>query len=232
MGQLWSGKLRRGKNGNGGLNERKRWWWDLELKDDGGYKEPDEPVNRRGINPDLDLKYEDQTLAVYPANLTPWPYPYPFKMDREEGIKAYQDMISASEYQTRLKRGDTDGLSHERPDFTDAPVIMARVSKAEQMTASVTKYEFAAWDGEDLPAWTAGGHLDVVVTPDFLRQYSMSGDPADTSKYQIGVLREDDGRGGSLMMHRIFNEGRRVFISKPINHFDLVEDALLYPEHQ
>ena len=211
--------------GNGGLNEQKRWWWDLELKDDGGYKEPAEPVNRRDINPDLNLKHEDQTLAVYPANLTPWPYPYPFKMDREAGIKAYQDMISADEYQARSKRGDTDHLSHQRPDFTDAPVIMARVSKAEAMTADVTKYEFAAWDGGDLPAWTAGGHLDVVVTPDFLRQYSMSGDPADTSKYQIGVLRENDGRGGSLMMHRIFNEGRRVFISKPINHFELVEDA-------
>ena len=211
--------------GNGGLNEQKRWWWDLELKDDGGYKEPAEPVNRRDINPDLNLKHEDQTLAVYPANLTPWPYPYPFKMDREAGIKAYQDMISADEYQARSKRGDTDHLSHQRPDFTDAPVIMARISKAEAMTADVTKYEFAAWDGGDLPAWTAGGHLDVVVTPDFLRQYSMSGDPADTSKYQIGVLRENDGRGGSLMMHRIFNEGRRVFISKPINHFELVEDA-------
>jgi reductive dehalogenase len=211
--------------GNGGLNETKAWWWDLELKEDGGYKEPAAPVNRRDISPELDLRYEDQTLAVYPANLAPWPYPYPFPMDREAGIKAYKDMISADEYKARLARGDTGGLSHERPDFTDAPVIMARVSKAEAMTADVTKYEFSSWDGSALPEWSAGGHLDVVVTPDFLRQYSMSGDPADTSKYQIGVLREDDGRGGSLMMHRIFNEGRRVFISKPINHFDLVEEA-------
>ena len=211
--------------GNGGLNELKKWWWDLELKEDGGYKEPAAPVNKRGIEPTLDLKYEDQTLAVYPAHLAPWQYPYPFAMDREAGIKAYREMISASEYQARLARGDTDGLAHQRPDFTDAPVIMARVSKAEAMTPDVTKYEFSAWDGSPLPEWTAGGHLDVVVTPDFLRQYSMSGDPADTSKYQIGVLREDEGRGGSKIMHRIFNEGRRVFISKPINHFDLVEDA-------
>ena len=213
------------KLGNGGVNSAKKWWWDLELKEDGGYKEPTAPVNRRDIDPDLDLKFEDQTLAVYPANLAPWPYPYPFPMDREAGIKAYQDMISADEYQARLARGETEGLAHERPDFADAPVIMARVSKAEAMTPDVTKYEFTAWDGSALPEWTAGGHLDVVVTPDFLRQYSMSGDPADTTKYQIGVLREDAGRGGSKMMHRIFDEGRRVFISKPINHFNLVEDA-------
>ncbi len=213
------------KLGNGGLNDAKKWWWDLELKPDGGYKEPAAPVNRRELDPDLDIKYKDQTLAVYPANLAPWPWPYPFPMDREAGIEAYQNMIPASEYKARLARGETKELAHSRPDFKDAPVVMARISKVEAMTPYVTKYEFSSWDGAPLPKWTAGGHLDVVVTPEFLRQYSMSGDPADTAKYQIGVLREDDGRGGSRMMHRIFNEGRRVFLSKPINHFELVEDA-------
>ncbi len=211
--------------GNGGLNDQKKWWWDLELKDDGAYKEPAHPVNRRDIDLGLDLKYEDQTLAVYPANLAPWPWPYPFPMDREAGIQAYQDMLTPDEYKARLSRGETVGLSHMRPDFDDAPVIMARVTKVEEMSAGVSKYEFSTWDGTALPEWTAGAHLDVVVTPEYLRQYSMSGDPADTSKYQIGVLREDGGRGGSKLLHRIFNEGRRVFISKPINHFELVEDA-------
>jgi ferredoxin-NADP reductase len=93
------------------------------------------------------------------------------------------------------------------------------------MTAEVTKYEFARADGGDLPAWTAGAHLDVVVAPEYLRQYSMSGDPADRKRYQIAVLREDGGRGGSALMHRIYTPGRRVFLSKPINHFPLAEGA-------
>ena len=79
--------------------------------------------------------------------------------------------------------------------------------------------------GADLPEFTAGAHLDVVVAPEFFRQYSMSGDPADRKSYQIAVLREDKGRGGSKLMHRIFGLRRRVFVSKPINHFPLVEDA-------
>ena len=211
--------------GNGGLNDTKKWWWDLELKENGGYQEPAKPVNRRDLQPDLDLKYEDQTLAVYPANLAPWPWPYPFPADREAGIAAYQAMITPSEYKDRLARGETQGLAHERPDFGDAPVIMAKISKVDQMTAGVTAYEFTTFDGAPLPAWTAGAHLDVVVTPELVRQYSMCGDPNDPTSYQIGVLREDEGRGGSKMLHRIFNEGRRVFISKPINHFELVEDA-------
>ena len=213
------------KLGNGGLNDIKKWWWDLEMKADGGYKAPAKPVNRRDLQVDLDLKHEDQTLAVYPADLVPWPWPYPFPMDREAGIQAYKQLISAGEYKARLAKGDTKGLAHTRRTFDDAPVIMARVSGVQKMTADVSKFEFTTWDGSPLPEWTAGAHLDVVVTPGLLRQYSMSGDPADRSKYQIGVLREDAGRGGSKMMHRIFTEGRRVFISKPINHFELDETA-------
>lgn len=49
----------------------------------------------------------------------------------------------------------------------------------------------------------------------------MSGDPSDRKTYQIGVLREKAGRGGSALLHRIFAEGRKVFVSKPINHFGL-----------
>ena len=176
------------KLGNGGLNDVKKWWWDLELKaDEGSYQTPAKPVNRRQLQKGLDLKFEDQTLAVYPANLVPWPWPYPFPMDREAGIKAYKNLISAGEYKARLAKGDTAGLAHQLPAFADAPVIMAKVSLAEKMTPDVTKFEFTAWDGEPLPAWTAGAHLDVVVTPGLLRQYSMSGDPSDTSLSLIHI---------------------------------------------
>ncbi|MDB9962491.1 PDR/VanB family oxidoreductase, partial [Planktomarina temperata] len=36
-----------------------------------------------------------------------------------------------------------------------------------------------------------------------------------------------EGRGGSQLMHRIFAPGRRVFVSKPINHFELDPSAKL-----
>lgn len=210
---------------NGGLNPVKKWWWDLEIEADGGYRPAQHPVNERGLQKDLDLKYEDQTLAVYPAHLAPHPWPYPFPMDREKGIEAYQALITAEEYEARLARGETDGLAHEYKNDGESPVVRVLVSRLEAMCADVTKYEFRNADGSDLPEWQAGAHLDIVVAPEFLRQYSMSGDPADRSTYQIGVLREDEGRGGSRLMHRIFNEGRNVFISKPINHFPLDETA-------
>ncbi|MDA7965584.1 reductive dehalogenase [Ruegeria sp.] len=210
--------------GNGSLNEVKKWWWDVELDETGGYRAPKNPVNSRDLQTDLDLKFEDQTLAVYPAPLAPHPYPYPFPMDREAGIEAYEAMIPAKEYQERLAQGDTSML-HRYSNDDDAPVIQVELAKVEAMADGVSKYEFTSLNGAPLPEWTAGAHLDVLVAPEFLRQYSMSGNPADRSAYQIGVLREDEGRGGSALLHRIFNEGRKVFISKPINHFELDETA-------
>ncbi|NNE88242.1 MAG: 2Fe-2S iron-sulfur cluster binding domain-containing protein [Silicimonas sp.] len=211
--------------GNGSLNPVKKWWWDLELEEDGGYRPSPHQVNARDLQPELKLVPEEQTLAVYPAPLVPPPWPYPFPMDREAGIAAHKAMLSPQEYRARLARGETDRLAHRVADHSESPVLQVTVSKAEAMSADVTKFEFRAPGGGELPPWTAGAHLDIVVAPEFLRQYSMSGDPADRSVYQIGVLREDAGRGGSLLMHRIFTEGRRVFLAKPINHFPLIEDA-------
>jgi len=211
--------------GNGERNLIKKWWWDLELEDDGAYRPTKNKVNERDLQKSLDLKYEDQTLAVYPANLAPHPWPFPFPMDREKGIEAYQAMITAARYKAKLERGETDDLAHEYQIQGDSPVIRVGISNVEEMTDGVTKYEFSSLDGTPLPVWEAGAHLDIVVAPEFLRQYSMSGNPADRTKYQIGVLRDDEGRGGSQLLHRIFTSGRKVFISKPINHFPLEEAA-------
>ncbi|MFT6459269.1 2Fe-2S iron-sulfur cluster-binding protein [Pseudophaeobacter arcticus] len=211
--------------GNGEMNPAKKWWWDLEMQEDGGYRPTRHPVNARALQKDLDLKYEDQTLAVYPAHLAPHPWPYPFPMDREAGIEAYQQMITAEDYKARRAKGETGTWDHRYSSDVDSPVLGVRVSRVDAMSPEVTKYEFQSLDGSPLPEWTAGAHLDIVVAPEYLRQYSMSGDPADRSKYQIGVLREDAGRGGSLLLHRIFAEGRKIFISKPINHFPLTEGA-------
>ena len=210
--------------GNGSLNPAKKWWWDLELEDDGAYRPTKNEVNKRELQKDLDLKFEDQTMAVYPAPMAPHPHPYPHPMDREKGIEAYKAMVSADEHKARVATGD-ESVLHRYSNDAESPVIAAVVTLAEETASGVMKYEFQTVSGEDLPEWNAGAHLDIVVAPEFLRQYSMSGDPADRSKYQIAVLREDQGRGGSKLMHRIFSEGRRVFFSPPINHFPLDHSA-------
>ncbi|WP_238366351.1 4Fe-4S dicluster domain-containing protein [Mesobacterium pallidum] len=219
----WLAKLD-DKLGRGGLNPVKKWWWDLGLEVDGAYHPAKAPVNARGLQPELVIDPAEQTLAVYPAPLTPPPWPYPHPMDREAGIQAYQSLISAEEHRQRTAAGEMAHLHRTRP-AEEAPVIETRVTKVVQETPGITRYTLQRPDGGDMPAWTAGAHVDVVVAPEYLRQYSLTGDPARRDAYEIAVLREDSGRGGSLLMHRIFAEGRRVFLSHPENHFPLVEDA-------
>jgi reductive dehalogenase len=71
----------------GTINPVKKWWWDIELDPKSQRFVQARQVHRRGLNKSLDLKYEDQTLAVYPADTMPPPYPVAFPLDRERGIE-------------------------------------------------------------------------------------------------------------------------------------------------
>ena len=75
--------------------------------------------------------------------------------------------------------------------------------------------------GEELPGWEPGAHVDVVLGPGLERQYSLCGDPADSSAWRIAVLREPEGRGGSAYVHGQLALGDRVRIRGPRNHFAL-----------
>jgi ferredoxin-NADP reductase len=214
------------KLGRGSINPVKKWWWDIELsRATGGYVRAAQ-THARGLQTELVLKHEEQTLAVYPADTMPPPYPVTFPVDREKGIQRYRALLTPQQYQARLAAGDTDSLV---PPFRmpegEPPVFPVRLVKREDMAADVAKYEFEALDGGELPAFEAGAHIDVVIAPEYQRPYSLSGDPALRRRYQLGVLREGAGRGGSALMHRAFREGRQVFVSRPANHFPLTEDA-------
>jgi ferredoxin-NADP reductase len=78
-------------------------------------------------------------------------------------------------------------------------------------------------DGDPLPDWTPGAHIDLVLTDDLVRQYSLCGDPHDTSVLKVAVLREPDGRGGSRHVHDVLAAGGLIEVRGPRNHFELVE---------
>jgi ferredoxin-NADP reductase len=83
--------------------------------------------------------------------------------------------------------------------------------------------------GQALPEWTPGAHIDLVLRPDLIRQYSLCGDPADRSAWRVAVLRETAGRGGSRFVHEELREGTRLRVLGPRNHFPLVvSDTYLF----
>lgn len=103
------------------------------------------------------------------------------------------------------------------------------VTGIRQMTPRIRAYELRADDWGDLPPAEAGTHLDVpvrladgsVVT----RQYSLAADPGRRDMYEIAVLRESDGRGGSRAIHETWHIGTRLRVAPPVNHFPLHADS-------
>ncbi|WP_110589859.1 PDR/VanB family oxidoreductase [Microbacterium suaedae] len=82
----------------------------------------------------------------------------------------------------------------------------------------------AAANGRPLPAWDPGAHIDLMPTADLERQYSLCGDPDDRGRWQIAVLRDDSGRGGSVAAHAL-RPGAIVRARGPRTNFAFADPA-------
>ncbi|MEV6505511.1 PDR/VanB family oxidoreductase [Streptomyces sp. NPDC051642] len=78
-------------------------------------------------------------------------------------------------------------------------------------------------EGRDLPRWEPGAHIDLVLPSGLVRQYSLCGDPADTSSYTVAARLVEDGRGGSREVHEQVRVGAELEVRGPRNRFPLVE---------
>ena len=76
-------------------------------------------------------------------------------------------------------------------------------------------------EGMELPGWAPGAHLDLVLPSGLVRQYSLCGDPADTSSYTVATRLVPDGRGGSREVHEGLRAGMTVEVRGPRNRFPL-----------
>jgi len=86
---------------------------------------------------------------------------------------------------------------------------------------NVVALTFAAADGEPLPRWHPGAHIDVQLPSGRLRQYSLCGDPDQRDVYRIAVRRIPDGGGGSIEVHDVLDVGASATTQGPRNAFPL-----------
>lgn len=100
-------------------------------------------------------------------------------------------------------------------------VVAARDTAATDIVA----LELRSADGTALPEYLAGAHVNVQVASGVIRQYSLTGDPADRGCYRLGVLLDPRSRGGSAGVHARFMPGAKVRIGRPRNNFPLHDGA-------
>jgi vanillate O-demethylase ferredoxin subunit len=103
----------------------------------------------------------------------------------------------------------------------DATYLDVRLARKGIEALDIVTLELEALNGT-LPAFSAGAHIDVEVSPGVVRQYSLCNDPSEQHRYLIGVLRDPQSRGGSAAVHAQLQEGQTIRISPPRNHFPLV----------
>ncbi|QIL74205.1 cytochrome P450 (plasmid) [Diaphorobacter sp. HDW4B] len=114
-----------------------------------------------------------------------------------------------------VRIGEAAKQAHERS---------VRVEATHALSPGILRLRMVAIDGAALPRWTPGAHIDVQCGQTGIsRQYSLCGDPAETGAYEIAVLKEAEGRGGSRWIHEQARAGSMLTIRGPRNHFQFDE---------
>jgi len=93
------------------------------------------------------------------------------------------------------------------------------VAKKTIEANSMFSFELVASDGSELPAFSAGSHIDVTIPGGLVRQYSLANSEGDRHRYIIGVYKDPNSRGGSKAMHDVVKEGDELQVSLPRNRF-------------
>ena len=99
------------------------------------------------------------------------------------------------------------------------------VSGIRQLTPRIRAIELRDPQGADLPTVEAGAHLRLPVILSngqaAVRHYSITSNPARRDIYEIAVLREDHGAGGSAFVHQHYQLGSQPHCELPRNDFRL-----------
>lgn len=108
-----------------------------------------------------------------------------------------------------------------KPAFREVEADLT-VRRREMAADGVVTLTLAHPDSADLPDWTPGAHIDLVLTDSLVRQYSLCGSTSNRGEYRVGILRDPNSRGGSQFVHDLLHEGATVRVRGPRNHFPLV----------
>ena len=99
-----------------------------------------------------------------------------------------------------------------------------RIHAITDVAEGIKTFDLRRVDGQALPAFTAGAHIDVALPNGLVRQYSLINESSGHS-YVIGVNKSDPSRGGSDFMHKAVRVGDTLQASSPRNNFPLDETA-------
>lgn len=117
----------------------------------------------------------------------------------------------------------TAGPVSEKP-VAPRPQINSRtmvVSTLQNVAQGVLAIRLLPLGGGQLPVWHPGSHVTLHLPNGLQRQYSLCGDPAERTHFDIAVLKTEQSEGGSEWIHAHLSPGMTLEVSGPLNHFEL-----------
>ncbi|MEN0137779.1 MAG: cytochrome P450 [Rhodococcus sp. (in: high G+C Gram-positive bacteria)] len=145
-------------------------------------------------------------VAGDPGELNGWAFRGPARLPADLGSGSSGERTAVRVIHSRRKPPQT---------------LTARIAEIRMEGDDVRSLHLQAADGGPLPAWTPGAHIDLHLSPNLVRQYSLCSDQKDLSSWRVAVRRNDEGRGGSRHVHTALTVGDELTVSMPRNHFEL-----------
>ncbi|WP_382465896.1 PDR/VanB family oxidoreductase [Streptomyces noursei] len=144
-------------------------------------------------------------------------------------LPALEQPISGRGREAARRSARANGLDGAQPAPGRPATLRLRVAERTEVADGVVALRL---EGERLPVWEPGAHLDLVLPSGAVRQYSLCGEPADAVRadggsYTLAVRLIEDGRGGSREAHEVLRAGMTVEVRGPRNRFPL-EDCHAY----
>lgn len=103
--------------------------------------------------------------------------------------------------------------------MTDDALRSVIVSKKTDEAHNMVSFELLDPNGAELPAFSAGSHIDLTIPGGLVRQYSLCNSSSERNRYVIGVWKDANSRGGSKALHLEVNAGDTLQVGLPRNRF-------------
>lgn len=102
--------------------------------------------------------------------------------------------------------------------------LKVRVKSITYLAQGVLGYEFEQMDGKELPSFSSGSNIDLIVEGIPVRSYSLYNKFDNTKTYKVAINRDENSRGGSIGYQNNLKAGQIIEISEPRNNFEFHGD--------
>lgn len=106
-----------------------------------------------------------------------------------------------------------------------AVTLQLRITCATWEAPNIVSYELRPTESSELPAFTAGAHIDLTLPNGLIRSYSLLNPQSERHRYVIAVQKDRASRGGSKWVHENLRAGDIVTVNGPRNNFHVDESA-------